>query len=116
MNTFTPSPFPLASNRRLIAPYWTDVDTRNGGAVWYRETTNATILQKASDDIHTVFPEQFNFQASWMFIATWSDVAFYGADSIGITKVTKRSTDSFMVLQQSKINYQSIVKTDDQTI
>lgn len=87
MSTYTPSAFPLASHKRLIAPYWTDIDTGNGGDIWYRETTNTTILQKASDDIHSVFPEQFNFQASWMFIATWSDVAFFGADSIGRNKV-----------------------------
>ncbi|CAC5404309.1 unnamed protein product [Mytilus coruscus] len=31
MRTYTPSPFPLASKRRLIAPYWTDIDTGKGG-------------------------------------------------------------------------------------
>ena len=87
MNTFTPSPFPLGSNRRLVAPYWTDIDTRNGGDVWYRESTNRTLLQRVSQEIRRVFPEQYKFQASWIFIATWDNVAFYGADSVGRTKV-----------------------------
>ncbi|XP_052077977.1 uncharacterized protein LOC127715900 [Mytilus californianus] len=86
MRTFTPSPFPLASKRRLIAPYWADIDTRNGGIVWYRETTNLTMLKKASDEIQTNFAEHYNFHAAWMFISTWDNVAFYGADEIGKKK------------------------------
>lgn len=79
MSTYTPSQFPLATKRRLIAPYWADIDTRRGGDVWYRETFNSTYLHKASEEIHKLFPEYHNFQASWMFIATWDEVAFYGA-------------------------------------
>ncbi|CAG2215760.1 unnamed protein product [Mytilus edulis] len=37
MSTYTPSPFPLGSNKRLVAPYWADIDTRNGGDIWYRK-------------------------------------------------------------------------------
>ena len=87
MSTYTPSPFPLGSNRRLIAPYWTDIDTGNGGDIWYRESTNSTLLQRVSQEIRGVFAEQYKFQASWLFIATWDNVAFYGADAIGKIKV-----------------------------
>ena len=87
MSTYTPSPFPLGSNKRLVAPYWTDIDTNNGGDVWYRESTNRTLLQRVSQEIRRVFPEQYKFQASWIFIATWDNVAFYGANSVGKTKV-----------------------------
>ncbi len=31
VSTYTPEPFPVA-NQRMIAPWWGDVDTRNGGA------------------------------------------------------------------------------------
>jgi hypothetical protein len=87
MSSFTPSPFPLGSNKRLIAPYWTDIDTRNGGDIWYRESTNRTLLQLVSRPIRLLFPEQYRFQASWLFIATWDNVAFHGANAIGKTKV-----------------------------
>ena len=87
MSTYTPTPFPLGSRKRLIAPFWADVDTRNGGDVWYRETTNSTLLQMVSEEIRTVFPEQHKFQATWGFIATWSNVAFFFADDIGKKKV-----------------------------
>ncbi|XP_052091067.1 protein mesh-like isoform X1 [Mytilus californianus] len=86
MSSYTPTPFPLGSSRRLVAPYWADMDTRNGGDIWYRETTNSTLLQKASVEIQTIFPRQYNFKASWMFIGTWKEVAFFGADSNGKQK------------------------------
>lgn len=92
MSTYTPSSFPLVSRRRLIAPYWADIDTRNGGDIWYRESTKAAMLQKESEEIRDLFPEYFNFQATWMFIATWDNVAFYGAtNSTQRTKVRKRN-------------------------
>ena len=87
MSTYTPTPFPLESNRRLISPYWTDIDTSNGGDIWYRESTNSTLLQRVSQEIRGVFPEQYKFHPSWLFIATWDNVAFFGADAIGKTKV-----------------------------
>jgi hypothetical protein len=89
MSTYTPTSFPLRSRKRLIAPFWADVDTRNGGDIWYRETTNSTLLQMVSEEISAVFPEQHKFQATWVFIATWSNVAFYGAGVIGARKVNE---------------------------
>ena len=89
MSSFTPSPFPLGSNKRLIAPYWTDIDTRNGGDIWYRESTNRKLLQQMSRAIRLLFPEQYRFQASWLFIATWDNVAFHGANAIGKTKLCR---------------------------
>jgi len=89
MSTYTPSPFPLGSNRRLIAPYLADIDTRNGGDIWYRESTNRTLLQMVSAQIRPIFPEQYKFQASWLFIATWVNVTFHGANGTGETKVNE---------------------------
>lgn len=83
LSTFTPSPFPYQQNTQIVAVYWCDIDTRKGGDIWYRETTDPVLLQKASTEIHTVFPQQSGFNASWIFVTTWSKVAFYGSDSIG---------------------------------
>ena len=41
-----------------------------------------------SQEIRRVFPEQYKFQASWLFIATWDNVAFYGANIVGVAKVS----------------------------
>ncbi|XP_052061715.1 sushi, nidogen and EGF-like domain-containing protein 1 [Mytilus californianus] len=85
LRTFTPSPFPYLQNTstQIVAVYWGDIDTRKGGDIWYRETTDSVLLQKASTEIHTVFPQQSGFNASWIFVTTWSKVAFYGSNSIG---------------------------------
>lgn len=46
VNAYFATPFPLNGTQELIAVYWTDVDTRppGSGTVWYRETTDATLL------------------------------------------------------------------------
>ncbi|XP_048752938.2 protein mesh-like [Ostrea edulis] len=87
VSTFTPDPFPLDGDRRLVAIFWADVDTNNGGTVWYRESTNQTILNRATEEVRTYFPQFFRFQATWVFIATWDNVAFYGC-----SPCTKRNT------------------------
>jgi hypothetical protein len=42
-----------------------------------------------SQEIRRVFPEKNKFHASWLFIATWDNVSFYGADATGKTKVNE---------------------------
>lgn len=78
VSTYTPDPFPLDGDRRLVAIFWADVDTTKGGKVWYRESTNQTTLERASQEVRDYFPSFFRFQATWVFIATWDNVAFYG--------------------------------------
>ena len=82
VSQFTPVPFPLGDERRLISPFWGDVDTRNGGVVSYRETTDTVILQRATADVRRAFVVHQKFTASWVFIATWDRVAFYGATTL----------------------------------
>lgn len=78
LEAFTPDAFPVGDGRRLIAPFWADVDTTNGGNVFYRESKNLEILQRATNDVKTYFSRDFtSFQASWVFIATWSDVSHF---------------------------------------
>jgi hypothetical protein len=81
VSTYTPTPFPIENNARIIAPFWADVDTNRGGTVWYRETTNNTLLDKASEEIRAYFPQFYRFKPSWIFVATWDRVAFYGCSS-----------------------------------
>ena len=87
VETFTPEPFPVADDARMIAPFWSDVDTLKGGTVWYRETTEIDLLERATVEIKTYFPNFFRFKASWIFIATWESVKFYGCSSEGCSKV-----------------------------
>lgn len=65
VGTYTPNPFPIANDARMIAPFWADIDTTRGGTVWYRETTNDTMLDRATDEVRAYFPDFFRFRASW---------------------------------------------------
>ena len=87
VSQYTPDAFPLGDNRSLVAPFWADADTRNGGNVFYRETTDPNLLQQATYDVTATFVDQRKFKATWLFIATWHEVAFYGASGINTNKV-----------------------------
>ena len=67
--------FPLAAGRSLIAPFWDDVDTRRFGNIYYRVTSNATLLQKARDQLRELFPSTGSFAPTQLVIATWDRVA-----------------------------------------
>lgn len=87
VSQYTPKTFPLDGNRRLVAPFWADVDTRKGGDVFYRETTDPNLLQQATDHVTSTYVDQQNFRATWLFIATWNEVAFFGASNSNLFKV-----------------------------
>lgn len=84
-------PFPLPASRddSLIAPFWADVNTQNGGDVWYHQSTNSTLLNRASIEIRNAFPPQASagFTATNLFIATWDRVAPFS--SSGNDRVSK---------------------------
>ncbi|KAI0239247.1 hypothetical protein LSAT2_010015 [Lamellibrachia satsuma] len=82
VSQYTPDAFPLAQNRRLVAAFWADVDTRmNSGRVYYRETTDSEILQRATDDVRRAFVRLTRFSATWVFIASWHNVTFFGGST-----------------------------------
>ena len=87
VSQYTPLPFPLGDERRLISPFWGDVDSRNGGTVSYRESTDPVLLQRATKDVRRAFLAHQKFSATWIFIATWDRVAFFGASGISRSKV-----------------------------
>ena len=90
---FTSDPFPLGSNRQIIAPFWTDIDTSRRGNIWYHESTDRNFLKRASEEILKVYPET-NFTANCLFIATWDHVGYYNSTT---TKV-RRIKISFMMI------------------
>ncbi|KAE8294410.1 Sushi, nidogen and EGF-like domain-containing protein 1 [Larimichthys crocea] len=82
VSQFTPVAFPIAGDRRVVAPFWADVDNRRAGRVFYRESKEPSILRRASGDVKTYFPEFPNFNATWVLISTWLQVTFFGGNSM----------------------------------
>ena len=76
--------FPANSNRDIIAPFWTDLDNRESGNISYQQYTSGDVLQTATQDISSYFPN-VTFTASWVFVATWDRVAYYSNRGTVIT-------------------------------
>jgi len=73
---YLPTPFSL-TNQPLVAPFWGDVDTRSSGEVFYRLTTNQTLLADVGMEIRRSFVSSRGFFPTSLFIATWNDVGYY---------------------------------------
>ena len=80
----TPEAFPLSENQ-IIAPYWSDVDIRGIGQIFYRQTTNSTLLVRATNEIRAAFPTSQNVNVTNLLIVTWDAVGYYNN---GIDKVS----------------------------
>jgi len=81
VSQFTPVAFPIAKDRCVVAAFWADVDNRRAGDVYYREATDPATLRRATEDVRRYFPELPHFSATWVFIATWYRVTFFGGSS-----------------------------------
>ncbi|XP_026225589.1 alpha-tectorin [Anabas testudineus] len=78
VSQFTPEAFPLSDSRSFIAPLWADVHNGIRGDVYYRESTEPEILERSTQDVRKYFKNMPTFTATWVFIATWHQVTFYG--------------------------------------
>ena len=76
-NVRTPLSLPLSGTQQIIAPYWADVDTRRTGQILYRQTTNATLIARTTNEIRASFPLSENVTIQSLLIATWSSVGYY---------------------------------------
>ena len=76
---YSPTPFPIFGNP-MIAPFLSDIDTRGAGTVWYRTTTDASLLANAIRDIPSILSGP-NFAPVWLLIATWDHVGYYNSHS-----------------------------------
>ncbi|KAJ8949810.1 hypothetical protein NQ318_000508 [Aromia moschata] len=67
--------FPL--DYPIIAPFYSNVDTRNAGAISFYETDNPVLLDRATENVHEAFINSTDFQATTLFIVTWDGTYFY---------------------------------------
>ena len=100
VSQYTPAPFSLRDNRRLISPFWGDMDTRKGGTVLYRESIDPVLLDRATKDVRRGFIDHKKSSASWIFMATWDRVVFYEAKGEFKNKLVGK--DEFFALSQAR--------------
>ena len=77
---------PLSGSDQIIAPYWADVDTRGTGQIFYRQSTNASLLIRATNEIRAALPASQGVNIQNLLIATWNNVGYYyyNTDKVGI--------------------------------
>lgn len=55
----------------IIAPFWDDINTNIGGAIYYRQDTNPAIHEQLRQKVSAEYPEVTRFIPSLVFVATW---------------------------------------------
>ncbi|KAM8927848.1 alpha-tectorin-like [Pelodytes ibericus] len=80
VSNYTPDAFPLANGSPFVAPFWGDVDNRLGGTVYYRESTDPSLLKRIDDDMAEYYPH-LHYKAKWAFVATWDQVPYFRSKS-----------------------------------
>ena len=77
-NDWVPRSLPL-NNIQFITPFWADVDLTGTGQVYYRQTNNSALLNRANNEIQAAFPLPQNINITNLFIVTWDSVGYYSA-------------------------------------
>ena len=85
-NVRTPLSLPLSGSDQIIAPYWADVDTRGTGQIFYRQSTDPSLLARASREIQSAFPSSQNITITNLLIATWDEVGYYSENDDKVAK------------------------------
>ena len=69
-------PLPLSDllSQHIIAPYWADVDARTVGDIYYRQTSEPSLLGRATRELQSAFPTSSNATIKNLLIATWDAV------------------------------------------
>ncbi|XP_078585793.1 sushi, nidogen and EGF-like domain-containing protein 1 [Branchiostoma floridae x Branchiostoma japonicum] len=109
---FTSAAFPVTDNR-VIAAFFTDIQTNHTGRIYHRETVDADVLARATLDIRTAFPaDNGGFVATWTYIATWHEVGMKGATGDGLNLrntfqlvLVKDGCKSFVLFNYDQIQF-----------
>ncbi|XP_078317936.1 uncharacterized protein LOC144620594 isoform X2 [Crassostrea virginica] len=67
--------FPSSEFQKIIAPFWTQINTTDGGYLWYRTSMDNTILRRGTNEIRSFSSGMFQFSATLIVVVTWENVA-----------------------------------------
>ena len=73
----------------MIAPFWADTDLTGTGRIYYRQTKNADLLARATNELRKAFHAYQDVNVTNLLIATWDSVGYY---SSGKNKVRLHNT------------------------
>ena len=71
-------PLPLSDlTQHVIAPYWADIDTQRAGDIFLRQTSEPTLIARATREVQSAFPTSSNATIKRLLIVTWDAVGYY---------------------------------------
>ncbi|XP_040182751.1 sushi, nidogen and EGF-like domain-containing protein 1 [Rana temporaria] len=112
ITAFTPKKLPVFNGSNpFVAPFWADVDNAIAGDIYYRQSTDIDLLSRATSDIRSYFSLP-TFSATWAFVATWSNVTYFGSTALSSTVNTFQAvliTNASLTF--TMFNYDSILWT-----
>ncbi|KAL0266614.1 UNVERIFIED_CONTAM: hypothetical protein PYX00_009108 [Menopon gallinae] len=87
ISTFFNIQFPL--DYPVIAPLYSNVDIRGSGSVYYRESQEPEVLERATETVRNAFSDARDFQARSVLLVTWEDVGYHkqGRDRVNTFQV-----------------------------
>ena len=109
--TYTFSDLNSTRNIPLIGPLLIDLKNNGDSSIYYRETSNQTILDQIKYTmLGSNFSQYSSFAPIWGFIVTWKDISIYGTTGSTYTNtfqlvITKDSNcRSFVLFLYEKLN------------
>jgi hypothetical protein len=79
------------TEEKLIAPYFGDADMSAGGSVYYRSTTDPTLIQQVSNIVTDNFSGTLGLSLGSLFIVTWHQVPANGQppNQVSVRKIAQ---------------------------
>ena len=70
-------PLPLRNlSQHVIAPFWADVEYKLRDNIFYRQTSEPSLLARATREVRSAFPTSSNATIKNLLIITWDDVRY----------------------------------------
>lgn len=111
-NLFDWNPERFPNRVPIIAPYWSDINTDLGGEIFFRQDTRKEILALIDNDINLAYPN-LNYVSTWLFIATWFEVACVGVgplDRVTFQVVlSSNGSYSFIIFNYDTLTWPSLI-------
>ena len=101
----------LSSSNTYIAPYYLDLDTRKGGIIYYRQTSNRTIMINILRDIYAAGLNKLFIptRPTSAIIVTYSNVAAYSPSHLKHTFQVVLASNGKLTL--AVLNYKQLDKS-----
>ena len=96
-------------NTPIIGPLLYDLKNYGNGSLFYRQTTNPSVLTQIKNTITSVYPSRYSaVSLNWAFIVTWKDISLYNyrstKNTFQLVLTSDNNCQSFVLFQYEKLS------------